>query len=182
VRPVLGLYVWGEKKHFLPLTRFELNRPKLSLAHVPTEPSRLHARVQIFLIASRPLLLSSTKFIYVFFLPLFFFLFVGVFLSRFSYLYLYTYLYLSIYLLSIYLHASFFSALSVFPFFSVLSTVRSESRCALQLRYVDLVVLSKLPLELQQRINWSENIEPLSIQTQICRKCLRIKLNWFRPL
>jgi hypothetical protein len=58
------------------------------------------------------------------------------------------------------------------------STVRSESRCALRLLYVDFIV------SIGTRGHHFQHFYKCTatFRTQICINCLRIKLNVFRPL
>jgi hypothetical protein len=58
-------------------------------------------------------------------------------------------------------------------------TVRSESRCALTLRYVDLVVSIEVAVDIASNTSYKCTT---NFRTQICRECLRIKFNGFRPV
>jgi hypothetical protein len=60
-----------------------------------------------------------------------------------------------------------------------LRIVRSESHCALRLRYADLVVSIKSSVDIT--CNKFYNCTA-TFRTQICKKCLQIKLNRFRPV
>jgi hypothetical protein len=63
------------------------------------------------------------------------------------------------------------------------NTVRSESRCALRLRYVDLLVSIEVAVEVYFCFTVFSCQIAVEVQyRQICTKCLRIKLNGFRPV
>jgi hypothetical protein len=59
------------------------------------------------------------------------------------------------------------------------TTVRSESRCALRLRHVYLVVSIEVVVDITSKAFYKCTA---TFRTQICRKCLRIKLNGFMPV
>jgi hypothetical protein len=62
--------------------------------------------------------------------------------------------------------------------YRMVSTVRSESRCALRLRYVDQVFVSTL-VDITSNTFYKCTV---TFRTHICRTELEIKLNGFRPV
>jgi hypothetical protein len=72
---------------------------------------------------------------------------------------------------------------TVFMFVTRIScyTVRSESRCALRLRYVDLVVVSKLPLKCAVVSLYSVVKQRLKCNTgKVCNCLIQFLLTMFR--